>query len=171
MQKLIFGILASALLSACNPAVDESIKKDLTGKRMTYTLAPGSEYDIHGTVVIEEKIDGTPLITVSIEGSEGNIEHPVHLHLGDISTPDATVYANLTPIVGKVGSSVTNLHYVANETAISFKDLLRLNACVKVHLSASGPAKDIVLAGGNIGAAFTKGLIAGRSGFSSCKSE
>jgi hypothetical protein len=171
MQKWIIGFLACALLAACNTMDDTPINKDLTGKRMTYTLEPGSTYDIHGTVVIEEKIDGTPLITVSLEGTEGNIEHPVHVHLGDISTPDAAVYANLTPIVGKVGSSATNLHYVANETAISFKDLLRLNACIKVHLSAAGPAKDVVLAGGNIGAAFTKALTSGRTGFSNCKSE
>jgi hypothetical protein len=42
---------------------------------------------------------------------------------------------------------------LADETLLKYSQLIELDACVKIHLAASGPDRDIILAGGNIGSA------------------
>jgi hypothetical protein len=59
---------------------------------------------------------------------------------------------------------------LADESTISYKQLIELNACIKIHLSSSGPDKDVVLAAGNIGEA-AGDVSGGRLGVSVCKSE
>ena len=54
---------------------------------MVYPLQQASDYAISGTVSIREKCDGSSIVVVSLSGTEGDIEHPVHLHLGTISEP------------------------------------------------------------------------------------
>lgn len=71
----------------------------------------------------------------------------------------------------KTGISETKLTRFADETKVSYTDLIELNACIKVHLSDVGPEKDIVLAGGNIGQAVNKSMETGRIGVAPCKSE
>jgi hypothetical protein len=105
-----------------------------------------------------------------LTGTEGDIEHPVHLHLGNISEPGADVVALLNPVLGSTGQSETLLKQLSDETQITYRQLVDLNACIKVHLAASGPDRDIVLAGGNIGVA-SSDVAGGRAGVGICKSE
>ncbi|HYG20311.1 MAG TPA: hypothetical protein VD816_15340, partial [Ohtaekwangia sp.] len=57
---------------------------------------------------------------------------------------------------------------LSDESPVNYAQLLVLDACIKVHLAAAGPEKDIILAGGNIG----KDIGAsGRLKFGVCKSE
>jgi hypothetical protein len=91
------------------------------------------------------------LIKIQLTGTEGDIEHPVHLHVGNIETPDAAILALLNPVFGKTGISETNFTKLNDETPVLYEELIHLDASIKIHLSASGPDKDIVLAAGNIG--------------------
>jgi hypothetical protein len=169
-MKQIVGILVILLvLSACQDI--EQVPTDFTGSETTYALLAGSTYPVTGTVTFKEKKDGTTLIRIELSGTEGDLKLPVHLHLGTIATPDAEIAALLTPVTGKTGISETNFSGLANETPLSYQDLLRLSACVKVHLAASGPDRDIILAGGNIGVASLDESAGGRVGFRTCKSE
>lgn len=169
-MKRLLGMLSFAVLVfACQE--NEPIANDFTGNEITYPLLQGSTYPINGTVSFKEKKDGTALVRVELSGTDGNLQHPVHLHMGNISTPDADVTALLNPVLSKTGISETHLVMLADETEISYKQLLQMNACIKVHLSASGPEKDIVLAGGNIGTAVSDDFASGRAGISVCKSE
>jgi hypothetical protein len=122
-------------------------------------------------VYFKEKKDGTTLVRVELSGTEGEIQHPVHLHLGDISKPGADVTALLNPVLGKTGVSETLLTKLSDESSISYRQLVELLACVKIHLSDSGPEKDIILAGGNIGKAAADGPANGRVSIGVCKSE
>ncbi|RAV98385.1 hypothetical protein [Pseudochryseolinea flava] len=165
---MIIGLISLALV-ACQE--NESVKKnDFTGNEATYALKPGSEYAVQGAVTFQEKVDGTILVTLQLTGTEGKLQHPVHLHLGNIGTPDADVAAQLMPVEGSNGKSETILSQLADESKITYNDIIGLDACIKVHLAASGPDKDIVLAGGNIGKAFANDGAAGRLGFSTCRS-
>ena len=169
MKKVIGGILLAGSLIACQD--NETGNKDFTGSETVYALTAGSEYDVDGTVTLKEKTDGSTVVIVALSGTEGNAEHPVHIHLGDIAAPGADVYALLNPVVGSVGTSETSLTKVADESTITYKQLVALNACMKVHLAATGESKDIILAGGNIGSAVTKASSSGRVAFGVCKSE
>ena len=106
-----------------------------------------------------------------VRPSGESAEHPVHLHLGNISEPGADVVALLNPVLGSTGQSETLLKHLSDETPITYRELVDLNACIKVHLGASGPARDIVLAGGNIGIASTRDVSGGRASIGLCKSE
>ncbi len=169
MKNLILGILVGTWLISCDEA--ESINNEFTGNEIVYALDQGSAYNVSGLVTIKEKMDGTALLEVSLSGTEGGTEHPTHLHLGSIATPGADVAALLNPVAGKTGQSETHLTQLADESPISYSELINLNACIKVHLASYGPDRDIILAGGNIGKATNPDSTGGRIGLGVCKSE
>lgn len=143
---------------------------EFTGNEVVYSLQSGSVYAISGTITFKERKDGSTQVFVDLTGTEGNIQHPVHLHLGDITQPDAAVAALLSPVLGSSGKSESHLKQLSNEQPITFNDLISLNACIKIHLSDTGPESDIILAAGNIGSAFQTATN-GRVGIGVCKSE
>ncbi len=167
MKKLILAFATTLIFLACQD--NETAKSDFTGNETTYALQAGSTYNISGTVTFKEKIGGSTLIVVNLTGTEGNLQHPVHLHLGELSTDGAAVAALLNPVLGKTGASETTITKLADETTITYAQIIALQACVKVHLSAAGPERDIILAAGNIGS--SKGAISGRLDIGVCKSE
>jgi hypothetical protein len=168
MKKVILGVFAGALLMACQE--NESISVETTGNEMVYPLQKASDYDISGTVSIKEKCDGSSIVVVSLTGTEGDIEHPVHLHLGNVGEANSDVAALLNPVIGSTGQSETLLKHLSDETQVTYRQLLDLNASIKVHLAAIGPERDIILAAGNIGAA-SADVAGGRAGVGICKSE
>jgi hypothetical protein len=168
MKKLGIFLIALFLLTACQENENTS---NYTGNEVTYDLQSSSQYNISGVVTFKEKRDGTTEVTVKLNGTSGDSKLPVHLHLGDISTPDADVAALLSPVNAQTGESITELKQLANESQLKYNDLVNLNACIKVHLSDVGPERDIILAGGNIGASVIKNIQNGRVGIAPCKSE
>lgn len=144
---------------------------EFTGNEISYELVAASEYNVNGTISFKERVDGFTSVLIDLKGTDGSAKHPVHLHLGTIATPQADVAALLSPVIAATGKSSTILDKLANDTPIKYKDLSALEACVKIHLSDSGPERDIVLAGGNIGASYVNELSNGRSsGFAPCRS-
>jgi hypothetical protein len=77
----------------------------------------------------------------------------------------------LNPVYGKTGVSQTVFTQLADETRVTYRDLVQYNACVKVHLSDAGPDKDVILAGGDIGIAYTPDNASGRAGMAVCNSK
>jgi len=169
MKRLIFALGIGMLAMACQE--NENISVDTTGNEMVYPLQQASDYAVSGTVTFREKCDGATLVVVSLTGTEGDIEHPVHLHLGDLTASGTDVAALLNPVFGNTGKSETSLRQLADESVVSYRQLIELNACIKVHLSASGPEREIILAGGNVGSAISSDVSGGRSGIGVCKSE
>ncbi len=168
MKNLLFIIVFSAQLISCQENVSTS---DFTGNETTYDLQSASHYNISGAFTLKEKRDGTTQVVVKLVGTSGESKLPVHLHLGDISTPGADVAALLSPVNAKTGTSETLLKQLSDESEVTYSDLLKLNACVKIHLSDVGVERNIVLAGGNIGTSVSKSIENGRTGFVPCKSE
>lgn len=127
MKKVIAGLM---IILAAGCQENETIVNDLTGNEVVYALQSGSVYPISGTVTIKEKKDGSALVIVELNGTEGNIQHPVHLHMGDISAPGADVVALLTPVTGSTGKSETILTRMADETTITYAQLVE-TGCVR----------------------------------------
>jgi hypothetical protein len=149
MKKVVAGIIA-LLAIGCQ---ENELVSDFTGNEVVYALQSGSVYPISGSATFKEKKDGNTVIIIELTGTEGELQHPVHLHLGDIASPGADVAALLTPVFGKTGKSETTLVHLGDETMLNYAELIDLNACIKIHLADSGPDRDIILAGGNIGSA------------------
>lgn len=168
MKKLIGVFALAGLLISCQESDSVS---EFTGNEVTYALQQASDFQVSGNVTIKELKDSSAQILIELEGTEGNLQLPAHLHLGDISIPGADVAALLNPVNASTGKSETHLTQLADESRIFYKDLINLEASIKVHLSDIGPEKDIILAGGNIGAIAGKGFSSGRIGIGVCKSE
>jgi hypothetical protein len=169
MKRMIWILAAGICVIGCQG--NEEVESEFTGREMVYPLTQGSQYNVQGIVTIKEKNDGTSLVSVALTGTEGIAEHPVHLHPGNISSPGADVAAQLSPIAGSSGTSETVLVRLSDESTITYNELINMDACVKIHLAASGPDRDIILAGGNIGAASIQEITSGRSAIGLCKSE
>jgi hypothetical protein len=166
MKNLLSLIIVVGIGVGCQESENIS---EYTGNETTYALQQASEYVISGTTTLKERKDGAITVVVQLSGTEGESTYPVHLHLGDITTPKADVAAVLNPLLGKTGRSETRIDKLADETPITYKDLVNLNACMKIHLSDVGAERNIILAGGNIGIAISNP--SGRRGFAVCKSE
>ncbi len=150
MKRTFIGILLTVVLLACQET--ENPISEFTGNEASYPLVQGSSYAVQGTATIKEKKDGNAVVVISLSGTEGTLQHPVHLHVGDITISGSEIAAQLNPVNGLTGKSETLLRLLANENPITYQQLIQLEANIKVHLSVAGPDRDIILAGGNIGA-------------------
>jgi hypothetical protein len=167
-MKGIASILFVVVLLSCQ---EPEAVSEFTGNELTYELVAGSEYIVSGTISFKERIDGFTTAVIQLQGTDGTAKHPVHLHLGTISTPQADVAALLSPVVASTGRSETLLDRLADDTPVKYGDISKLKACIKIHLSDVGAARDVILAGGNIGDSYVEALSSGRqAGFAPCKS-
>lgn len=176
MQRLnVMKLMSISLLSlglflfSCEDG-EKQLTSDLTGNETVYSLVQGSQYQISGNITFKEKKDGSTQVEVSLAGTSGELYHPVHLHVGDISLPDADLAAQLNPVYGKTGTSSTNLKMLADESVITYNELKTFAGSIKIHLAAAGPERDIILAAGNIGT-LSSGVPGGRLSIATCKSE
>lgn len=149
MKRIFPVVFVLAIAFACQE--NSPVETEFTGNQVTYALLPGSSYPVSGSVIVKEKVDGFSLIRIELTGTEGDIEHPVHLHVGSIGTPDAAILALLNPVPGRTGISETEFSRLSDETTVTYQEFIHLDGSIKVHLAASGPDKDIILAAGNIG--------------------
>jgi hypothetical protein len=168
MKRFAVLLMAVLLVAGCQ---EMEIPTDLTGYETTYELVAASTHDVKGIVTFKERKDGFTNVVISLNGTAGSAKHPVHLHLGDITTPDAEIAAQLNPVAASTGMSETLLNSLADETPITYTGLMSLKASIKIHLSDSGPEREIVLAGGNVGQSYVEAISDGKSksGVSNCK--
>lgn len=166
-MKLLSLFSVMLILASCQKS---EVVSDFTGTQATYALTSGSEYNVSGTITFKERKDGFTTVVVSLTNTDGDLKLPVHLHLGDISKADADVALLLNPADSKTGRSETIVTSLADDSKVTFKDLLKLSACVKVHLSESGPGRQVILAAGNIGSNSQSVMAGARLGIGVCKS-
>lgn len=164
-MKYVWMLALIGGIAACQKS---ELVSDFTGNQAVYTLAAGSAYNVNGTVTFKERKNGTTTVLIELSGTEGDSKFPVHLHLGNISTPDAEIALLLSPVTASTGKSETVVTALANETQVTYKELLAMAACVKIHLAQSGPNYSVILAAGNIGANGTT-LANGRAGIAVCQ--
>jgi len=146
-------LIAIAFLTGCQK---NEVVSDFTGNQASYGLVQASPYAVSGTVTFKERKDGSTTVSVQLKGTDGTAQLPVHLHMGDVATNGAAIAAILNPAYGKTGLSETIITQLADQTKVSYRDLLKLSAYINVHASISGPESAVILAAGNIGANGTK---------------
>ncbi|MEM6522271.1 MAG: hypothetical protein AAGF85_10595 [Bacteroidota bacterium] len=149
-MKRFFGILALVGVLSCSND-DENALDELTGSELVYNLSQSSDFPISGTVTFQERNDNAVQVKVELEGTEGDIFHPVHLHFGDLSVPDADIAFLLNDLKGNEGTSTTIVTILSDESPFTFSDVDNFNGSIKVHLGANGADRDVILAAGNIG--------------------
>lgn len=171
ISNRIYFLLVFVLGCSQNDTYIEK-EKNFTGREVTYALESGSEYNISGRATLKERANLSTEIVITLnESFDENALFPVHLHLGDVATDQADIAASLQPVNARTGVSETVLTILADESPVTFDDITQMDACIKIHLSATGIERDIILAAGNIGAAVSRNPSNGRSGIGLCKSE
>jgi len=169
MKELRF-LLICCVFAACQPE-ENDIVSEFTGNETTYDLQSGSTHGVTGTIVFKERRDGQITAQVQLRGTGGTAAHPVHLHLGNLSTPDAEIALLLTPVNASTGRSATLIYRLADESILTYSKLKDLEAAVKIHLGDVGDDRNVILAAGNVGLSFKKANPSGRVGIAACKSE
>lgn len=150
LNFLVVGLL---VFSGCEKKSGYDVEpNDFTGNEIVYNLFSTSEFNISGFVAFKEKIDGSLSVEVDLLNTSGSIYHPVHIHAGAV-TDDGQLLSVLNPILGREGSSQTNLRslMVNESTPFTMEALQNLNGSIRIHLDG-GPGQDILLAAANIGA-------------------
>lgn len=169
MKRLVASMIIVLAVGSCQQSDAVS---EFTGNEATYDLQAGSQYAVTGTIVFKERRNGQVTAAVQLQGTDGDAKHPVHLHLGDISSPGADVALMLNPVLGKTGRSETTFSTLGDGSPISYTQLSNLAACIKIHLGDVGAQRDVILAAGDIGLSFKKANPGSRkSGVAVCKSE
>jgi hypothetical protein len=122
-------------------------QNELTGKKMSYVLAPKDVPSISGTVELAERNNGTTLVTIKLvgTGTPAGGSHPAHIH--DNTSGD--VIAGLNPVNGDTGISKSQVANLVGGAPVTYTQLLALNTYVNVHLSVNAMAT--IVAQGNIG--------------------
>lgn len=148
MCRTLLVILAVALGSCSSIGTDAD---DLVNRKLEYALYSGSQdWGFDGMVTITENDNGTAGLEIVLEDTEGDRLFPVHLHRGPFGS-DGEVATMLEPVSAGSGRGVTPVVRDNEERAILFDELKVFDGHIKVHLSHSGPGRDITLAYGNIG--------------------
>jgi hypothetical protein len=165
MKKLMAALVGLLILTQCQ---NSEMVSDFTGNQATYGLTQASQYPVSGTVTFKERKDGTTTVVIQLKGTDGYSQLPAHLHLGDVTSNAADVAALLNPVNAKTGASETIIKQMADESKVSYKEMLKLAAYVNVHAAVTGPESSVVLVAGNIGVNGTKTSAANQIGV--CKS-
>ena len=166
---LAWTLACGIILSACSNSED-SEDSNFTGRQIVYNLLQGSDFPVYGTVTFKERTDLGRQVEVQLEGTDGDAYHPVHFHYGNLATQDAEIVFSLNDLYADTGESITLLNDLVDNNTFGYDDLLKFDGSVKVHLSATGEGRDVVLAATNIGSAYSKQNPNGRLSIAVCKS-
>jgi hypothetical protein len=124
-------------------------QNELTGKTMSYELIEKDVAGINGIIEFAERVNETTLATIMLTGTTAGGSHPAHIHENDIATT-GNIIVGLNAVNGDTGISKTQIAVLVGGAAITYTEILSLNAYVNVHLSDDDLAT--LVAQGNIGA-------------------
>ncbi|MET7029141.1 hypothetical protein [Sediminicola luteus] len=124
-------------------------QNELTGTSKTYDLVEKDVAGISGTANFAERVNGTTLVTLELIGTSAGGIHPAHIHANDVATT-GEIIAGLTAVDGATGISQTQVASLVGGAAVTYEELLTIDAYINVHLSDSDLVT--IVAQGNIGA-------------------
>jgi hypothetical protein len=119
----------------------------LTGDFVVYTLAEQNSSGIDGVVRFAEFMDGSTLVTVLVSGTTNGI-HPAHIHVNSIAHGAQPAAVTLNSVDGLTGVADTVVTALADNTPITYDELIVFNGYVNVHTS---PTVGTPVCGGDIG--------------------
>ena len=123
-------------------------QNELTGETISYDLNERDVAGINGNIEFAERVNQTTLVTINLTGTPAGGSHPAHIHENDIATT-GNIIVGLSPVIGDTGISKTQVAALVGGAAVTYTELLTINAYVNVHFSDSDLAT--IVAQGNIG--------------------
>lgn len=119
-------------------AVADIGENELTGESVSYGLSAVGDAGITSTVKLEERLNGSTLITLSSEETEEGDVHPAFILSGAVGDNQGAKVVSLNPI--DEGSSFTNVSAfdkVEDEESenMSYEDLMEYDGSLNIYLS------------------------------------
>jgi hypothetical protein len=118
-----------------------------TGEVVEYGIDAVNASGVTGLAVIEERKNGTALITMEIDGATPGGEHPNHIHENTLLEGGGVIIA-LTNIDGDTGRGETQVSSLDDGTALTYEELINIDGHFKIH---NNPADFTVVADGEAG--------------------
>jgi hypothetical protein len=84
-------------------------ENELTGESVTYDLAGINDSGVSGTAIFAERENGETLVTLALEGTEEDAEHPAHIHMGAVADAPGEIKVTFNSVNGTTGMSMTNV--------------------------------------------------------------
>ncbi len=106
----------------------------LTENFVAYPLNSKSDPNISGTATFSQRNNGSTLITVQLEGTGANGDHPTHIHENDAATGGG-ILISLSNVNGATGTGATSVSMLNDGTAVTYDELIIFNGYINVHLS------------------------------------
>ena len=123
-------------------------QNELTGETISYDLNERDVAGINGTIEFAERVNQTTLVTINLTGTPAGGSHPAHIHENDVATT-GNIIVGLNPVIGDTGISKTQVAALVGGAAVTYSELLTINAHVNGHFSDADLATIVVQ--GNIG--------------------
>ncbi len=105
---------------------------ELSGKSETFVIT--DDDSAVATLMIEERISETSLVTLTLAGGGDGILHPAHIH-ENTEIEGGGIIVSLNNTNENSGISLTDVTSLDNGSEISFEGLLEINGHLKVHKS------------------------------------
>ena len=132
----LFMAATTVFVSSCSD--DDNLDQPpgvFDGDSKTYTLQSQSNASISGTATVVENEDGTATVNLKLNGTSSG-SYPAHIHANS-AAESGDILIDLNAVDGTSGESTTIITAQNDGSAISFAQLLELDAYINVHQSAS----------------------------------
>lgn len=123
-------------------------QNDLSGESIVYELLTADVPGISGTATFKERVNGTTLVTLMLEGTSPGGMHPADIRENDAAM-GGEIVRTLNPVNGTTGMSMTQVETLGDGTSITYTELLEFDGHIKVYLSET--ETDVIVAQGDIG--------------------
>lgn len=121
---------------------------ELTGNDIEYDLAQKDVEGISGKITFSERLDGSALAIINLNGTPNGGIHPAHIHENS-AAEGGPIAVTFTPVDGSTGISMTSIRIDDAGSPFTYQLISSYDGYVNVHLSAS--ELGTIVAQGNIG--------------------
>jgi len=122
----------------------------LTSNDTNYALNTVDEYQVSGTALFQERVNGNTLVTISLNGTIAGQTYPASINLSSTSTiGGGPVTKLLSAVNGTTGKSYTNIRSLDAGLAITYENWLVYNGYINIYQTSI--AFDNIICQGDIG--------------------
>lgn len=147
-KNLSLSVLMLAIVTTFASCGKDDPEPQPTSTKKEFRLFAVSNPAISGKVTFTKRDDNATLVTVQLTGAASGATHPAHIHANS-AAEGGDIILDLTSVTGATGKSETVVTTLKNGTAITYEQLINLDAYVNVHLSSTNLAT--LVAQGDIG--------------------